>query len=227
MTAIKQDISSRASPTRCSTFPTTTRSTTSRRWAHAYEAEQSPAAKDAIAQILTNSRMCAEGHRPICQDTGIVVVFVKVGMDVRWDDATMSVTDMVNEGVRRAYLDPDNKLRASILRDPAGKRTNTKDNTPAVVHFELVPGDSVEVRIAAKGGGSENKSKFAMLNPSDSIVDWVLKTVPTMGAGWCPPGMLGIGIGGSAEKAMLLAKEALMEPIDMHELKARAARGER
>ena len=189
----------------------------------AYEAEASPAAKDAIAQILTNSRMCAEGHRPICQDTGIVVAFVKVGMNVRWADATMSVTEMVNEGVRRAYLDPDNKLRASILADPAGKRTNTKDNTPAVVHYDLVPGDTVEVNIAAKGGGSENKAKFTMLNPSDSIVDWIVKTVPTMGAGWCPPGMLGIGIGGSAEKAMVLAKEALMAPIDMHELKARGA----
>ena len=187
----------------------------------AYAAETSPAAKDAIAQILTNSRMCAEGHRPICQDTGIVVAFVRVGMDVRFPDATMSVTDMINEGVRRAYLDPDNTLRASILRDPAGKRTNTKDNTPAVVHFDLVPGDTVDVRIAAKGGGSENKAKFAMLNPSDSIVDWVLKTVPTMGAGWCPPGMLGLGIGGSAEKAMVLAKESLMETIDMHALKAR------
>jgi len=187
----------------------------------AYAAEASPAAKDAIAQILTNSRMCAEGHRPICQDTGIVVAFVRVGMDVRFPGATMSVTDMINEGVRRAYLDPDNTLRASILRDPAGKRTNTKDNTPAVVHFDLVPGDTVDVRIAAKGGGSENKAKFAMLNPSDSIVDWVLKTVPTMGAGWCPPGMLGIGIGGSAEKAMVLAKESLMETIDMHALKAR------
>ncbi len=192
----------------------------------AYAAEQSPAAKDAIAQILTNSRMCAEGHRPICQDTGIVVAFVKVGMDVRWDGATMGVTEMINEGVRRAYLDPDNTLRASILADPAGKRTNTRDNTPAVVHYELVPGGEVEVSIAAKGGGSENKSKFTMLNPSDSIVDWVMKTVPTMGAGWCPPGMLGIGIGGSAEKAMLLAKEALMDPIDIHELRARAARGE-
>ena len=191
----------------------------------AYQAETSPAAKDAIAQILTNSRMCAEGHRPICQDTGIVVVFVKVGMNVRWADATMSVTEMVNEGVRRAYLHADNKLRASILADPAGKRTNTKDNTPAVVHYDIVPGDTVEVKLAAKGGGSENKSKFTMLNPSDSIVDWVLKTVPTMGAGWCPPGMLGIGIGGSAEKAMVLAKEALMETIDMHELKARAAGG--
>jgi len=184
----------------------------------AYKAEQSPAAKDAIAQILTNSRMCAEGHRPICQDTGIVVAFVRVGMDVRWDGCTMSITDMVNEGVRRAYLDPDNTLRASIVADPAGSRKNTKDNTPAVVHLDVVPGGTVDVKIAAKGGGSENKSKFAMLNPSDSIVDWVLKTVPTMGAGWCPPGMLGIGIGGTAEKAMLLAKEALMEPIDMHEL---------
>ena len=189
--------------------------------ATAYEAEPSPAARDAIAQILTNSRLCAEGHRPICQDTGIVVAFVKVGLGVRFDDATMSVTDMVNEGVRRAYLDPDNPLRASILRDPAGTRTNTGDNTPAVVHIDLVPGDTVDVRIAAKGGGSENKSSFVMLNPSDSIVDWVMDTVPTMGAGWCPPGMLGIGIGGSAEKAMLLAKEALMSPIDMRQLKAR------
>src|SRR5437870_5537024 len=189
--------------------------------AEAYEAEASPAAKDAIAQILTNSRMCAEGHRPICQDTGIVVAFVKVGMDVRWEGVSMSPTDMVNEGVRRAYLDPDNTLRASIVSDPAGVRKNTKDNTPAVVHYDLVPGGTVEVKIAAKGGGSENKAKFAMLNPSDSIVDWVVKTVPTMGAGWCPPGMLGIGIGGSAEKAMLLAKEALMETIDLHELRAR------
>jgi fumarate hydratase class I len=190
----------------------------------AYEVEASPAAKDAIAQILTNSRLCAEGHRPICQDTGIVVAFVTVGMDVRWADATMSVTEMVNEGVRRAYLDPDNKLRASILNDPAGRRRNTGDNTPAVVHYEIVAGDKVEVKLAAKGGGSENKAKFTMLNPSDSIVDWVLKTVPTMGAGWCPPGMLGIGIGGSAEKAMVLAKEALMAPIDMHELIARGAK---
>jgi fumarate hydratase class I len=191
--------------------------------AAAYEAEQSPAARDAIAQILTNSRLCAEGHRPICQDTGIVVAFVKVGMNARFDDATMSLTDMVDEGVRRAYLDADNPLRASILRDPAGRRTSTGDNTPAVVHFEVVPGDAVDVRIAAKGGGSENKSTFAMLNPSDSIVDWVLETVPTLGAGWCPPGMLGIGIGGSAEKAMLLAKEALMAPIDIQQLKARGA----
>ena len=184
----------------------------------AYRAEESPAAKDAIAQILTNSRMCAEGHRPICQDTGIVVAFVKVGMDVRWEGVTMSLTDMINEGVRRAYLDPDNPLRASVVADPAGARKNTRDNTPAVIHYEIVPGDKVEVSVAAKGGGSENKSKFVMLNPSDSIVDWVLKTVPTMGAGWCPPGMLGIGIGGTAEKAMVLAKEALMAPIDMHEL---------
>ncbi|HEX9300753.1 MAG TPA: fumarate hydratase [Casimicrobiaceae bacterium] len=187
----------------------------------AYAHEQSPAAKDAIAQILTNSRMCAEGHRPICQDTGIVVAFVKVGMDVRWEGVTMPVAEMVNEGVRRAYTHPDNKLRASIVADPAGARRNTKDNTPAVVHFDLVPGNTVEVKIAAKGGGSENKSKFTMLNPSDSIVDWVIKTLPTMGAGWCPPGMLGIGIGGTAEKAVLLAKEALMDPIDMHELKKR------
>ncbi len=189
--------------------------------AAAYRAEESPAAKDAIAQILTNSRMCAEGHRPICQDTGIVVAFVRVGMDVRWEGVTMSLTDMVNQGVRLAYMDADNRLRGSVVADPAGARKNTKDNTPAVVHYDLVPGDKVEVRIAAKGGGSENKSKFVMLNPSDSIVDWVLKTVPTMGAGWCPPGMLGIGIGGTAEKAMLLAKEALMEPIDMHALIAR------
>ncbi|QNM95646.1 fumarate hydratase [Chitinimonas koreensis] len=187
----------------------------------AYEREESPAARDAIAQILTNSRMCAEGHRPICQDTGIVCAFVKVGMDVRWMDATMGVEDMVHEGTRRAYLHPDNKLRASVLADPAGARKNTRDNTPAVVHFELVPGNTVEVHIAAKGGGSENKSKFVMLNPSDSIVDWVLKTVPLMGAGWCPPGMLGIGIGGTAEKAMLLAKKSLMEPIDIQELIAR------
>ena len=186
----------------------------------AYELEESPAAKDAIAQILTNSRMCAEGHRPICQDTGIVVAFVKVGMGVRWD-ATLTLQQMVDEGVRRAYLDPDNKLRASIVADPAFTRRNTRDNTPAVVHVELVEGDAVEVSVSAKGGGSENKARFAMLNPSDSVVDWVLKTVPTMGAGWCTPGMLGIGIGGSAEKAMVLAKESLMDPIDMADLKAR------
>jgi len=189
----------------------------------AYELEESPAARDAIAQILTNSRMCAEGHRPICQDTGIVVAFVKVGMNVRWE-ATLTLTEMINEGVRRAYLDPDNTLRASIVADPAFTRKNTRDNTPAVVHVEMVPGDTVEITVSAKGGGSENKAKFVMLNPSDSIVDWVLKTVPTMGAGWCPPGMLGIGIGGSAEKAMVLAKESLMDPIDMAELKARGPR---
>ena len=186
----------------------------------AYEREQSPAAKDAIAQILTNSRMCAEGRRPICQDTGIAVVFLKIGMNARWD-ARMSIQEMVNEGVRRAYNNPDNKLRASVLLDPAGARKNSKDNTPAVIHYEMVEGDHVEVICAAKGGGSENKSKFYALNPSDSIVDWVLKTVPTMGAGWCPPGILGIGIGGTPEKAMLLAKESLMAPVDIHELIAR------
>jgi len=189
--------------------------------ARAYEREQSPAAKDAIAQILTNSRMCAEGHRPICQDTGIVNVFLKIGMDVRWEGFKGTVVDAVNEGVRRAYLNPDNPLRASVLSDPIFTRKDTRDNTPAVVHTELVTGNTVEVTVAAKGGGSENKSKFVMLNPSDSIIDWVLKTVPTMGAGWCPPGMLGIGVGGTAEKAMLLAKESLMAPLDMHELLAR------
>ncbi|MCP3908031.1 MAG: fumarate hydratase [Oceanicoccus sp.] len=188
----------------------------------AYQREQNPAAKDAIAQILINSRMCAEGHRPICQDTGIVTVFLKVGMNVQWE-ADMSVTDMCNEGIRRAYLNPDNVLRASILADPDGARTNTKDNTPGVIHYEIVPGDTVEVHVAAKGGGSEAKSKFAMLNPSDSVVDWVLSQVPLMGAGWCPPGMLGIGIGGTAEKAMLLAKEALLEPIDIQDLQERGA----
>jgi fumarate hydratase class I len=191
--------------------------------ADAYRREQSPAAKDAMAQILTNSRMCALGKRPICQDTGIVVAFVRVGMDVRWEGATMGVSEMVNEGVRIAYNWPDNVLRASIVADPAGRRKNTGDNTPAVVHYELVPGDKVEVDIAAKGGGSENKSRFAMLNPSDDIVEWVVNQLPGMGAGWCPPGQLGIGIGGTAEKAMLLAKQALMEPIDMTELKARGA----
>jgi fumarate hydratase class I len=187
----------------------------------AYHAEQSPAAKDAMAQILTNSRMCAQGHRPICQDTGIVVAFVRVGMDVRWADATMSITEMVNAGVRKGYQLPDNVLRASIVSDPAGKRKNTGDNTPAVVHFDIVPGSKVDVRIAAKGGGSENKSKMVMLNPSDDLVEWVVNQLPHMGAGWCPPGMLGIGIGGTAEKAVLLAKEALMEDIDMGQLKAR------
>jgi len=187
----------------------------------AYEREESPAAKDALAQILINSRMSAMGHRPLCQDTGIVTVFIKVGMHVTWDGATMSVTDMINEGVRRAYTHPDNVLRASILEDPDGARKNTKDNTPAVIHYEIVEGHTVDVQVAAKGGGSENKSKMVMLNPSDSIVDWVVKTVPTMGAGWCPPGMLGIGIGGTAEKAAVMAKESLMDPIDIHELRER------
>ena len=186
--------------------------------ARAYESEQSPAAKDAIAQILTNSRMCAEGKRPICQDTGIVNVFLKIGMDVRWEGFSGSIEDAVNEGVRQGYLNPDNKLRASVLDDPIFARKNTRDNTPAVVQMELVPGNTVDVIVAAKGGGSENKSKVYMLNPSDDIVDWVLKTVPTMGAGWCPPGMLGIGVGGTAEKAALLAKQSLMEDIDMYEL---------
>ena len=187
--------------------------------ARAYEREESPAAKDAIAQILTNSRMCAEGHRPICQDTGIVNVFLKIGMGVKWEGfGSRSIQDAVDEGVRRGYNNPDNKLRASVLSDPIFERKNTKDNTPAVVFMELVPGDTVDVTVAAKGGGSENKSKVYMLNPSDNIVDWVLKTVPTMGAGWCPPGMLGIGVGGTAEKAALLAKESLMDDIDMYEL---------
>ncbi len=187
----------------------------------AYQLEKGEAAKDAIAQILTNSKMCALGKRPICQDTGIAVVFIKVGMNVQWADATMSVSDMINEGVRQAYLNADNPLRASVLSDPAGKRKNTGDNTPAVIHYEIVPGDGVEVTCAAKGGGSENKAKFVMLNPSDSIVDWVIKTVPSMGAGWCPPGILGIGIGGTPEKAMVLAKESLMGPVDIQELIAR------
>jgi fumarate hydratase class I len=193
--------------------------------AHAYEREQSPAARDAIAQILINSRMCAEGHRPICQDTGIVNAFVRLGMDVRFDPAPgeqpLDLQQMVDAAVRRAYLDPDNKLRASVLADPAGARKNTTDNTPACVTVELVRGETVEVTVAAKGGGSEAKSKFVMLNPSDSVVEWVLKTVPTMGAGWCPPGILGIGIGGTAEKAMLMAKQSLMDPIDMPDLIAR------
>lgn len=188
----------------------------------AYEKEANPAAKDAMAQILINSRMCAEGHRPICQDTGIVTVFLNVGMDIRWQ-GDLSVTEMVNEGVRRAYMNPDNKLRASIMEDPDGTRKNTGDNTPCVIHYQLVPGDKLEVHVAAKGGGSEAKTKFAMLNPSDSVVDWVLKMVPTMGAGWCPPGMLGIGLGGTAEKAMILAKEALLEPINIQELREKGA----
>ncbi|KOR28463.1 fumarate hydratase, partial [Achromatium sp. WMS1] len=197
----------------------------------AYEQEKSTPAKDAMAQILVNSRMCAQGHRPICQDTGIAVLFLKIGMEVQWDTKGdtegdtegdtkgLSIEDMVNEGVRQAYTDPDNPLRASILEDPAGARKNTKDNTPAVVHMRLVPGNKVEVSVAAKGGGSENKAKFAMLNPSNSVVEWVLKTVPTMGAGWCPPGIIGIGIGGTPEKAMLMAKESLMAPINMHEIR--------
>ena len=186
--------------------------------ARAYEIEQSPAAKDAIAQILTNSRMCAEGKRPICQDTGIVNVFLKIGMDVRFEGFKGSIADAINEGVRRGYNNPENTLRASIVADPLFERKNTKDNTPAVIHMEVVPGNTVDVQVAAKGGGSENKSKFVMLNPSDSVIDWVMKTVPTMGAGWCPPGMLGIGIGGTAEKAMLMAKQVLMEDIDMYDL---------
>lgn len=186
----------------------------------AYAIEQSPAAKDAIAQIIENSRLCAEHHRPICQDTGIVVVFLKIGMEAKWD-AKQGVLDMVNEGVRRAYCDHANTLRASIVADPAGTRRNTKDNTPAVVHMEVVPGNKVEVKVAAKGGGSENKARLAMLNPNEDVVQWVVDSVHEMGAGWCPPGMLGIGIGGTAEKAALLAKEALFEPVDMSLLKAR------
>ena len=197
--------------------------------ARAYELEQSHAAKDAIAQILINSRLCAEGHRPICQDTGIVTMFLKVGMDLRivgdnGETSTQSLQQLCDAGVRKAWLDPDNKLRGSILADPAFGRKNTLDNTPCVVEVTLVPGTQIDVTVAAKGGGSEAKSKFIMLNPSDSVIDWVLKTVPTMGAGWCPPGMLGIGIGGTAEKSMLLAKQSLMDPIDMQELKARGPR---
>lgn len=188
----------------------------------AYEREQNPAARDALAQILTNSRMCAFNHRPICQDTGIVSVFLKVGMNVQWD-AQMSVEDMVNEGVRRAYLHPDNKLRASILADPDGARKNTGDNTPAMITYEIVPGNQLEIYLAAKGGGSEAKTKFAMLNPSDSVVDWVLEQVPQMGAGWCPPGVLGIGIGGTADRAMAMAKQSLLQEIDIQALKARGA----
>ena len=188
----------------------------------AYEKEANPAAKDAIAQILINSRMCAEGYRPICQDTGIVTAFLNVGMEVQWE-GDMSVSEMVNEGVRRAYMNSDNTLRASILEDPDGARRNTGDNTPCVIHYQIVPGDKLEVHVAAKGGGSEAKTKFAMLNPSDSVVEWVLNMVPLMGAGWCPPGMLGIGIGGTAEKAMVLAKEALLDPINIHELQEKGA----
>ncbi|HNE71877.1 MAG TPA: fumarate hydratase [Giesbergeria sp.] len=195
--------------------------------ARAYEREQSPAAKDAMAQILTNSKMSAYGHRPICQDTGIVNVFLKVGMNVRWEGFTGSLEDAINEGVRRGYNHPDNMLRASVVADPLFARKNTKDNTPAVIFSEIVAGDTLDITVAAKGGGSENKSKMIMMNPSDNLVDWVLKTVPTMGAGWCPPGMLGIGIGGTAEKAVLLAKESLMDDLDMYELQAKNARGEK
>ena len=189
----------------------------------AYQREVSPAAKTAMAQILINSRMCALGHRPICQDTGIAVVFLDIGMDVRWN-TTMSIEDMVNEGVRQAYTDPDNPLRASVMSDPAGNRKNTGDNTPAVIHMNVVPGDKVDVILAAKGGGSENKARFTILNPSDDIVEWVVSTVPGMGAGWCPPGILGIGIGGTPEKAMLLAKRAMMQPIDIHKLQQKKSR---
>ena len=195
--------------------------------ARAYEREQSPAAKDAMAQILTNSKLSATGHRPICQDTGIVNVFLKVGMDVRWGDFTGSLEDAINEGVRRGYNHEGNTLRASVVADPLFARKNTKDNTPAVIFTEIVPGNTVDITVAAKGGGSENKSKLIMMNPGDNLVDWVLKTVPTMGAGWCPPGMLGIGIGGTAEKAVLLAKESLMGDLDMYELQAKSARGDK
>lgn len=188
----------------------------------AYEHEESPAAKNAMAQILVNSRLCAEGHRPICQDTGIVVVFLKVGMQVQWE-GDLSLEYMINEGVRQAYTNPDNPLRASVLSDPAGSRKNTGDNTPAVIHTEIVPGDKLDIIVAAKGGGSENKAKFAILNPSDSIVDWVLETVPKLGAGWCPPGILSLGIGGTPEKAMLMAKEGMMQPLNIQELQARGA----
>ena len=194
--------------------------------ARAYEREQSPAAKDAIAQILTNSKMSAMGHRPICQDTGIVNVFLKIGMGVRLEGFKGTLEDAINEGVRRGYNHPDNMLRASVVDDPQFLRKNTKDNTPAVIFTEIVAGDKLDITVAAKGGGSENKSKMVMLNPSDSVVDWVLKTVPTMGAGWCPPGMLGIGIGGTAEKAVLMAKESLMDDLDMYELQAKSSRGE-
>ncbi len=195
--------------------------------ARAYEREQSPAAKDAMAQILTNSKLSATGQRPICQDTGIVNVFLKVGMDVRWEGFTGSLDDAINEGVRRGYNHEGNTLRASVVADPLFARKNTRDNTPAVIFTEIVPGGALDITVAAKGGGSENKSKLVMMNPGDNLVDWVLKTVPTMGAGWCPPGMLGIGVGGTAEKAVLLAKESLMDDLDMYELQARSARGDK
>jgi fumarate hydratase class I len=195
--------------------------------ARAYTLEQSPAAKDAIAQILTNSKMSAMGHRPMCQDTGIVNVFLKIGMDVRLEGFTGSLEDAINEGVRRGYNHPDNTLRASVVADPQFARKNTQDNTPAVIFTEIVTGNKLDITVAAKGGGSENKSKMVMLNPSDSVLDWVLKTVPTMGAGWCPPGMLGIGIGGTAEKAVLMAKESLMEDLNMYDLQQKARKGEK
>ena len=187
----------------------------------AYEREESPAARDAIAQILTNSKMSAQGRRPVCQDTGLAVVFVKLGMDVQWSGVTMALSDMIHEGVRRAYKHPDNPLRASIVLDPAGQRLNSRDNTPAIIHYDVVPGTDIDITVAAKGGGSENKAKFTTLMPSDSLADWIVDIVPSMGAGWCPPGMLGIGVGGTAEKAMILAKESLMESIDMQALKAK------
>ena len=187
----------------------------------AYEREESPAARDAIAQILTNSKMSAQGRRPVCQDTGLAVVFVKLGMDVQWSGVTMALSDMIHEGVRRAYKHPDNPLRASVVLDPAGQRLNSRDNTPAIIHYDVVPGTDIDITVAAKGGGSENKAKFTTLMPSDSLADWIVDIVPSMGAGWCPPGMLGIGVGGTAEKAMILAKESLMESIDMQALKAK------
>ena len=187
----------------------------------AYEREESPAARDAIAQILTNSKMSAQGRRPVCQDTGLAVVFVKLGMDVQWSGVTMALSDMIHEGVRRAYKHPDNPLRASVVLDPAGQRLNSRDNTPAIIHYDVVPGTDIDIPVAAKGGGSENKAKFTTLMPSDSLADWIVDIVPSMGAGWCPPGMLGIGVGGTAEKAMILAKESLMESIDMQALKAK------
>jgi fumarate hydratase class I len=184
----------------------------------AYERETNQSAKNAISQILINSKMCALGKRPICQDTGIVNVFVEVGMDIQWE-SELTLEEMINEGVRRAYNEPDNRLRASIVSDPLFSRKNTQDNTPAVIHTKLVKGNKLDITVAAKGGGSENKSKFTVLNPDDNLTDWVLKTIPTMGAGWCPPGMIGIGVGGTAEKAMLMAKSALMDPIDINQIK--------
>jgi len=188
-----------------------------RAMARAYERETSVAAKSAIGQILINSRMAAQGHRPMCQDTGVVVVFLKVGMGVHFA-GNDTLQEMIDQGVRRAYLNPDNPLRASLVAPPLGARRNTGDNTPAVVHVELVPGDALEVTVAAKGGGSENKARLAMLNPSDDLIQWVTDNLPSMGAGWCPPGILGLGIGGTPEKALLMAKESLMTPIDMDQI---------